>query len=162
MKSTTVRGTPVRSIVAGKEGIAPSVPQNMNGQTVNQEFEADHRGYQTDPRSGTPYRSNAGNPADYRREVVRDARGLYTDPTGTAHNDPKSNGNGVLFDGMSRANAQSPIPAPAIDAPVPRDAPVFDPHDMVVENRAHLGEGDSAGPISDTFLEGGDGVMSRD
>lgn len=160
MKSTTVRGTPVRHISGGKEGIAPGVPANMSG-TVSRQFESDNRGYQSNPQGGTRYHSDAGNPGDAMREVVRDARGLHTDSTGTAHNDPKSNGNGVLFDGMSRANAQSPIAAPAIDGPVPGDAPVFDPHDMVVENRAHLGRSASAGPISDTLLEG-DGVMSRD
>jgi hypothetical protein len=161
MRGSSVRGTPVRHIGTSgttNEGVAPGRPSGMKN-TVHPQYEADHRGYQTDPRSGTPYNSQAGNSDEFSRTVSSDKYGHVIDDAAGNMSDPASNGAGVVLDGAdSPDNGNSPRSEPTMDSPVPGHAPVFNPADMVAENRAHLGSGNEIGMRD--LIRGG-GVMSR-
>lgn len=159
MARNSVRGTPYTHVgPGGNSGIRPGMPKGMDNQTTHEQF----RGTGMDTKQsarGTPYNSGAGNPADSKRAVSNDARGRIPDNTGTVHNDPAANGQGVVFDGAdSYARGFSPHGEATMDSPVPGGAPRFDPGDIKTENLSHLGSGNASGVKS--LVEGG-GVMSR-
>lgn len=157
MARQVVRGTPIRSI--SQSGIAPGTPGGMQG-TQPQQFTSDKRGYQSQSGEGTDYTSRAGN-ADSARRVVEAGmtKGLIPDSQGIVHNDPRSNGDGVVFNGAeSVVNGFSPPGAATMDSPVPMGAPKFNPADMQIENRSHLGSGNEAGVVD---LVNSPGVMGR-
>lgn len=163
MKSTSVRGTPVRHITnTAREGIAPGTPKGMSG-TVNKQFEGDQKGNrQEGVASGTPYTSKAGNSDEFMRRRPTTGAIAADDQVGADFNNPRSNGNGVILDGISRDSGYTPQPERAMDSPVPSDAPTFDPSFIRQENLAHLGQGQGASPAqaADEILNIG-GVLSR-
>lgn len=161
MKSSSVRGTPVRSISGANEGQAAGKPANMSGtspsQYVGDQSQQPQRG------SGTPYNSKNGNPPAAKRVASSGKFGDVIDTqTGVNLNYPDSNGNGVLFDGISREADYSPMGASAMDSPVPAGAATMPRGSMRAENIAHLGTGkgvdaSQAGDVLDAI----GGVMSR-
>lgn len=162
MARNSVRGTPVHRIgpqESNRRGIQPGVPHGMDG-TVHHQYEGDQTQNRASGGHGTPYTSRAGNPADARREVSRDLRGRIIDNDGLVNNDPASTGRGVLLDGSTYENGYAPPGAATMDSPVPTRAPTFDPADIDVENRAHLGRGVDR-KIASGDLVGIGGVMSR-
>jgi hypothetical protein len=163
-KGSVHHGTPVNHIRSGGAGVAPGRPEGMQ-QTVKPQFASDNRGYQDNPRGGTPYNSDAGNPGDARRTA--EGTGLYgvvLSENGQDHNNFRSNGDGTVFDKM-RGDYHDPVAAPHLDSPVPSGAARFDTSDIAVENRAHLGKG--SGPTAPNDAQARDdllaigGTMSR-
>lgn len=162
MKSSSVRGTPVRSISAnnGQGFNNGGKPAGMSG-TVSRQFEGDQKGNaQVGIATGTPYQSSSVND-DKAPKTARAKYGMVTDQNGDQAS-PTSNGNGTLFDGVSREGAYLPPAAGAMDSPVTHGAPALNPGAIRVENLAHLGQGIGASPsqASDEILKIG-GVMSR-
>lgn len=166
LSNSVVRGTPINHVgpagafIGGREGYSPGKPDGMAG-TVKEQFSADQRGYQTDPRSGTPYNSDLGNPDESRRVADGSGRyGVVLSENGHDHNNPASSGSGVILDGAdSYGRGFQPPARETMDSPVPRHAPVFDPGFIPTEDKAHLGSGNE-GAASDGLVKGG-GVMSR-
>jgi len=75
-------------------------------------------------------------------------------------NDPAANGSGVILDGATRANGWMPNAAPALDPPVPKNAPWFDGRTIQQEEKARLGSGFE--DLAETDLRKiPDGVMNR-
>lgn len=163
-KGATVRGTPYHFQGTGAtrmQGVAPSdarKPSEMSG-VVNRQFEGD-QSRKVNPRSGTEYQSEVGNSDEFIREASHGPKGgVVLSENGINMNEPRSNGNGVILDGITRESAYSARAAGAMDSPVPKGAPSFAGADMVAENRAHLGRGNERA-ASDVITEIG-GVMSR-
>lgn len=158
MKSSSVRGTPVRSS-GGSEGQMAGKPAAMTGtspsQYVGDQSQQPQRG------SGTPYNSANGNSANAKRVASSGLFGEVIDTqTGVNLSRPDSNGNGVLFDGISRESDYSPQSAVALDSPVPAGSPVLARGAMRRENLEHLGQGAAASLAGDVLTDIG-GVMSR-
>jgi hypothetical protein len=136
-------------------------PAGMSG-TVNQSYEGD-QSRKLDARSGTPYTSRDGNPPSAKRVVSNDRHGIVIDPAaGEDMNDPASNGAGVMLGEITREADYFPIPAGAMDSPVPHGSPAFPKGAMRAENIAHLGQGKGAdaSQAGDVILNIG-GVLSR-
>lgn len=160
MARTSVRGTPYTHIKASNtEGQRPGIPMGSDGQTSMQQFRG--TGMSTTQSSGTPYRSEAGNGPETMRMVSSDRYGMVEDRSAGNLSDPKSNGDGVVLDGMTRDYASPPV-HPALDSPVPSGAPVFMTDNIPRVNDMRNGVGIGAGPVQgrDNLLDCG-GVMSR-
>src|SRR5579859_8013365 len=145
MRGSSVRGTPVHHVSnTAKEGIAPGTPKGMKG-TSPEQYDSDRRGYQSDPRGGTPYHSDAGNGPETRRVVSHDRYGkVESNQQGNA-NDPVNNGSGVVLDGTNDySRGYMPRGEPTEDSPVPRHAAVFDAGFIHKEDEAHAGRGNEA------------------
>lgn len=159
MKSTTVRGTPYHHVSAAgtaHQGVKAGL-KGMEGTTPS-EYSSDKRGYQSDPRSGTPYQSQRGNGPEYRREVAR-GNNLESADHGN-QNDPASNGVGVMLDGANEySRGYTPRDERTLDSPVPAHAAIFRPGFIKTEDEAHAGTGNER-TARDNILEIG-GVMSR-
>lgn len=156
MKTTSVRGTPVRSISGANEGQMAGKPSGYDG-TVNTQYRGDQTG------GGTPYTSRDGNSATAKRVASQGKFGDVIDTNaGVNFSEPNSNGNGVILDGMTRESDYSPRGASAMDSPVPQGSPAFQAGAMRQENIAHLGKGKGAdaSQAGDVILNIG-GVMSR-
>jgi hypothetical protein len=166
-KSKGIHGTPYNfvgpagALVGNREGFTPGIPKGYQGGagTVLDQFEGDQSA-QPNPRSGTPYQDRDGNPDESMRTAFAGRYGVSPGAGGVDMNDPKANGNGVLFDGMSRANALDAGGPATTDSPVSRDAPTFSGRDMVVENQAHLGTGNEL--AVGTLLEIGGTMVGDD
>lgn len=166
MKSSTVRGTPVRFIGPAGSGVIGGGHEGfrqgshlpgMSG-TVNRQFEGDQSS-QPNARSGTPYQDREGNPDEFKRVASHGPKGgVVISENGLNHNDPASTGAGVILASQGPGHMNNPAGAPAMDSPVPAHAPQFQTEAMVAENRAHLGTGNEI--ATGTLLEVG-GVMSR-
>ncbi len=163
MKSTTVRGTPVRHISnTAREGMMAGKPSGMSG-TVNKQFEGDQKGNrQEGVARGTPYESRDGNSDEFMRTRSQGKYGMVMDAAAGDQADPRDNGNGVILDGMSREAGYTPMSERTMDSPVMEGAPTFDTRTIRDENIAHLGQGIGARPsqAADDILNIG-GVMSR-
>jgi len=163
-RGSTHRGTPVTSVKASNtQGMGAGKPAGYSGTSRDRNpgasFTSDTRGYQSSRESGTPYHSQDGNGPETRRLVTRDAHGRVPDH-GIVHNDPASNGAGVIFDGANNREAgYQPPRHPMIDPPVPEHAANFKPEWIQQENRAHLGTG--LEHLADEGLAELGGVMSR-
>jgi hypothetical protein len=169
MKS--VRGTPVNhvnsrgALIGNKEGfgsVPPRLPKGYSG-TVNQQFEGDQKGnQQVGIAGGTPARSELGNPDEALRVRADHRYGVSAGAGGQDYNNPASNGNGVVFDDMSRSAGYTPPNAATMDSPVAKGSPVFDTHNIRAENLAHLGQGVGAAPsqAGDDLVKIG-GVMGK-
>lgn len=114
---------------------------------------------------GTPYThvkasntSHGGNGPESKRVVSQAPYGMVESNEQGNANNPKNNGSGVVLDGAHYANGFSPHAHPAMDSPVPTDAPRFDPGFISTEDAAHLGSGNESGREG---LVAGGGVMSR-
>lgn len=164
MRPTTVRGTPVRSISADNgQGFTNSgKPAGYSG-TVPKAYEGDQSA-KVNPKSGTPYNSSSKNDD----KAPKTSSGWYGEvidtQTGTNMNEPESNGNGVIFDGVTRAAGYRAGSQPqTLDSPVPEGAqlPVQDAPVVLANIRSGVGKawGYGSGP-GDNFQTMG-GVMSR-
>ena len=173
MKSrpTVVQGTPVNHYGpkgggAGRnEGFnANQVPQGFNG-TVNKQFEGDQSGNRQEGiATGTPYQSRTGSPDETSRTRMDHRYGKVISEGGQDMNSPSSNGNGVLFDGVSPAHGMRAGNQPqTMDSPVPMGGqrPIQDAPKVLNDLRSGTGEyfGPGDGP-KDSLLEQG-GVMSK-
>lgn len=162
MKSTSIRGTPVHHIGTGgtrMEGVTPGKPKGMSG-TVNQQFEGTQVTNRENGATGTPYNSRVGNSDEAIRVRSHGKYGI-NDANGQGEmNNPVSNGNGVIFDGIQDF---MPPSEPALDSPVPSGAQAPIPEAAKDLAALRSGEGSywgrGAGPL-DNFQEMG-GVMSR-
>lgn len=165
MKSTSVRGTPVRSISAdnGQGFLTPGArPKGMSG-TVNRQFEGDQSGNrQTGLNTGTPYQTRSVND-DIQPNPNRMKYGVNNANGQGDMDSPTSNGNGVLFDGISEAADLVPSASAVTDSPVPTGAqkPAADATEVLANLRSGVGKqwGPSDGP-GNNFQDMG-GVMSR-
>jgi len=160
VKPSTVRGTPVRSISQGGYDNTGK-PSGFQG-TVNGQY----AGQSATPGGGTPYHSGAGNDDQAKRVASRGTKmGTVIDTqTGTNMNEPESNGNGVVFDGVSRSAGYRAGSQPqTLDSPVPTDCqkPVQDAPVKLANIRSGIGGswGPDDGP-GDNFQTMG-GVMDR-
>lgn len=162
MKSSSVRGTPVRHISnTTREGMGAAKPKGMDG-TVNRQFQGDQSiNRQEGISTGTPYTSRDGNSDEFSRTVSHDKYGKVIGEAGD-NQQPRDNGNGVLLDGMDRDRGYEPRDERTLDSPVPDGSPTFDASFIQAENRAHLGKGIgvSEAQINDDVLGIG-GVLSR-
>lgn len=162
MKQSSVRGTPVTSISRnnGQGWLSPGAkPAGYSG-TVNKQFEGDQKGNnQVGIASGTPYQTASIND-DIQPAPNRSKYGIVLSENGMNMADPKQNGNGVLFDGVSREHGYLAPDAHTMDSPVPQGAPHFDTRTIAQENIAHLGVGAVPGREADDILSIG-GVISR-
>jgi hypothetical protein len=161
MKQTTVRGTPYthKTVHGLEDSRGNGSPSENRGSTVHEQFR--EQGINTERRvQATPYSSENGNPADARREVLRSTNAESSDHGN--QNDPRSNGHGVVLDGAnSYERGYQPPHAPALDSPVPRDAPWFETTTIREEDRAHLGHGVGGDENAQDSLLACNGVMSR-
>lgn len=156
MKGSTVRGTPYHHVGnTAREGMKAGTPKDMEG-TSPRGMSSDNRGYQPNPRGGTPYHSDDGNSDEYKRQVAHGTN-LESSDHGN-QNDPRSNGAGVMLDANGMDRGFSPRPERTMDSPVPGHAPEFDTGFIQEENRKHLGSGNERG--NEDLVKGG-GVMSR-
>jgi hypothetical protein len=154
MARNSVRGTPYTHISnTAREGYGST----MGGKTVQPQYQGSGINTRTNER-GTPYNSQEGNSDEFKRVVSHDKYGMVESNEQGNANDPKNNGSGVVLDGARYANGFSPNAHPAMDSPVPTDAPRFDPGFIGAEDAAHLGSGNERGRNG---LVAGDGVMSR-
>lgn len=165
MRPSTIRGTPYHHVDArAGQGTAPGTPKGMNG-TSPEQYSSDHRGYQQDPRGGTPYKSQAGNPPGAMREVSHDEKGgVVISEAGQNHNDPHANGMTVLLDTHGAGEGFMPKEDGGVmDSPVPAHAARFEADFIPTEDAAHLGTGLEylAAAKSNNDLRKLDGVMSR-
>jgi hypothetical protein len=163
VKSSSVRGTPYTHVTnTAQEGISPRTPKGMSG-TVNKQFEGDQKGNrQEGVAKGTPYQSQAGNSDEFVRVRSRDKYGKVIDDAAGDQANYKSNGNGVILDGIAREMGYTPMAAATMDSPVMMGAPHFDTRTIRDENLAHIGQGIGAAPSQsgDDILAIG-GVISR-
>lgn len=146
------------------EGQAAGKPKGMSG-TVNQSYEGD-QSQRVSARSGTPYTSKNGNPAGFQRQASHGEKmGIVLSENGLNMSDPDSNGNGVIFDGVTRATGYRTNPQPPLlDSPVPDGSqkPVQDGPIVLANLRSGIGKtwGPNDGP-GDNFQTMG-GVMTRE
>lgn len=161
MKPSTVRGTPMRSISAnnGQGFTSGGKPPGFQG-TVNPQY----AGESATPGGGTPYNSASVNDDRPASSTTGKQMGSVIDTqTGTNMNEPESNGNGVVFDGVSRERDYMPSVASAMDSPVPSGAQRPTPNGSIKLNEIRNGEGAAYGAndsIPDSLIAGG-GVMDR-
>lgn len=99
MKNSSFRGTPVQSSGPNGSGYGGMTPGSYG--------------------HGTPVNSKRGNPDNAKRLVSRDKYGMVETPAAGVQAMNTSNGNGVLFDGVSEMNDYLPTPAASLDSPVP-------------------------------------------
>lgn len=169
MKSRVTHGTPVNHIgpsgasVGNREGFGSAGgPQGYSG-TVNKQFQGDQKGNRQEGiASGTPANHLRGNPDETRRVRADHRYGVIPVNGGQDMNSPSSNGNGTLFDGMSRERGYNPKAAATMDSPVMHGAPALNTRAIRQENLAHLGQGTGADPAqaADVITNIG-GVMSK-
>jgi len=137
-------------------------PGGMSG-TVNRQFEGDQRSNREEGHStGTPYQSMDGNGPETRRVVSSGKYGMVIGESGDNQN-PKDNGNGVLFDGVKRERDYIATPSNVMDSPVPEGAQKPQDDASIKLNELRNGEGSYWGAddvIEDSLLKA-DGVMSR-
>lgn len=138
MSRTVVRGTPYSKTV---------LPQ-YQGSGINT----------AENTQGTPYHSEQGNSAEFKRVVSADDYGKVMSGSAGNQADPKSNGSGIVLDGAHYANGFSPNAHPTMDSPVPTSAPMFEPGFISQEDAAHLGSGNESG--REGIVAGG-GVLGR-
>lgn len=159
MARTVIRGTPYISRSGGNEGMRAGQPSGADGQTTLKQYRG--TGMSTTQGPGTPYNSQAGNPADARRIVSAAEYGKVMSGGAGNLNDPKSNGSGVLLDGTGAGDYASPRAAAAMDSPVPGNAPMTMEGDSIVtRNSIALGRGAPAAGARDDILAL-NGVLSR-
>lgn len=160
MTRTVVRGTPYTKIGGSgnnSSGIAPGSPKGADGQSTLSPYRG--TGMSTTQGPGTPFRSEAGNGAEAKRVVSADRYGkVMSNQQGDA-NMPMNNGNGVVLDSVS-SDYEDPTHQPALDSPVPGNAPLFQTDKIVSVNQARLGSNMPAAAAKDDLLALG-GVMSR-
>jgi hypothetical protein len=161
VKPTTVRGTPVRFISAGNEGMAAGKPANMSG-TTSKQFQGDQSN-KVDARSGTAYNSQNGNSPTAKRVASSDKYGMVVSENGINMSNPESNGNGVVFAGVGGMSILPASMPQTMDSPVPEGAqrPIENAPGILANLRSGSGSqwGANGGP-SNTFLDMG-GVMTR-
>lgn len=158
MKSTTVRGTPMRSISADNgQGFTNSgKPPGFTGTSPSQ-----YVGEAATPGGGTPYNS-AGVNDDKAAKSTQGKYGAVIDAVAGDQASHLSNGSGVILDGLTRESDYTPMAAAALDSPVPAGAPTFPKGAMRAENIAHLGSGAGASAAqAGDVLDAIGGVMSR-
>lgn len=156
MARNSVRGTPYTHVKASNtEGQSAGTPGGYKG-TVGDQYGDDD--IQTGPSRGTPYNSHGGNGPESKRVVSQAPYGMVESNEQGNANNPKNNGSGVVLDGAHYANGFSPHAHPAMDSPVPTNAPRFEPGFISSEDAAHLGSGNESGREG---LVAGGGVMSR-
>lgn len=163
MKSTSVHGTPFRSISAnnGQGFNGGAKPAGMSG-VVNKQYEGEQATNRANGATGTPYQSSSVND-DRQPTPSRTKYGINNSNGQGDMNNPMSNGDGTLFDGVSEAGDFVPPAGNVMDSPVPAGAQV--PQDDAAETLANLrsGVGKEWGPSDgpgNNFQEMG-GVMSR-
>jgi len=174
-KGRVVHGTPVNTIRnAGAAGINPGKPAGFNtgAETVPDRFEGDQRGNrQVEQQNGWPsntlgstYNSDAGNPGNASRTRLADRYGKNLSGAGPVDmNDPRANGNGVIFDGVKPESDYIATPANLVDSPVPKGAQRPIPDATIKINDIRSGEGEYWGAddaIEDSVLKA-DGVLAR-
>ena len=159
----------VNTIRSGGAGISPGKPAGFQtgAETVPDRFEGDQTGNrQVEKANGWPanslgstYNSERGNPGDARRarptEVISES--------GQRHNDPRSNGDGVLFDGVRRERDYIATPSNVLDSPVPKGAQQPEDDASIKLNEIRNGVGKDYGAndaIEDSLVKAG-GTMSR-
>lgn len=164
MKSTSVRGTPFRSISAdnGQGFLSPGAkPKGMSG-TVNKQFEGDQSGNRQEGIStGTPYNSSSVN--DDTQKGTTSKFGVVQSGGAGDQAQHDSNGNGVLFNGVSRARDYIATPAPGLDSPVPEGSQKPQDDASLKLNAIGNGAGNYWGAddtIEDSLVAAG-GIMSR-
>src|ERR1700687_603226 len=115
-RPTTVRGTPINhvgpsaALVGGKEGYGASgSPPGYDGQTTKDQYRG--TGFDTTQGPGTPYNTQQGNPDEAMRTASSGRYGVSPGAGGVDMNDPKANGDGVVFDHTS-GDYRSPKAAP--------------------------------------------------
>ena len=169
MKSTSVRGTPFRSISAdnGQGFMTPGAkPKAMSG-VVPKQYEGEQATNQANlnGRAGTPYQSRSVN--DDREPPLRTKKygnqGDSINGQGDMNN-PDDNGDGTLFDGVNEHGDFVPPQGDVMDSPVPTGAqiPQTDAAEVLANLRSGVGKewGPSDGPGNNFQTMGG--VMSRD
>jgi len=161
-RPTVVRGTPTNhvgpagALIGGREGYSPGKPAGLEG-TQPSGFTAEQSGYRPNPRGGTAYNSDLGNPDEASRVAEGTGRyGKVISEGGQDHKNFASNGDGVVLDKMSKDSAD-PAHQPTLDSPVPRHAPIFETDNIIAENIAHLGKG--SGPTAPNDDMGRDDLM---
>ena len=154
-KGTVIRGTPVNTISAnnGQGFNAGAKPVGYSGTTTKDQFRGDQSN-KIDPRSGTPYNSRSVND-DIQPPSVKPRNG------GNPFNDPESNGNGVVFSGVSQAHDYTPAPSNVMDSPVPARAQRPTPNGSIRLNEIRNGVGGDYGP-TDSIPDAPNGVLARD
>jgi hypothetical protein len=173
-KGRVVHGTPVNTIRSGGAGINPGKPAGFKtgAQTVPDRFEGAQRGNrQVEADNGWPanslgstYNSDAGNPGDASRTRLADRYGKNVSGAGPIDmNDPKANGNGVMFDGVKQSHDYTATPADVMDSPVPKGAqkPQDDASIELNEIRNGVGKDYGANDVIEDSLLKADGVMAR-
>jgi hypothetical protein len=164
MKSSSVRGTPINSIKASNtQGMAHGAkPGGMSG-TVNRQFEGDQRSNREEGHStGTPYQSMDGNGPETRITRSSGKYGMVIGESGDNQN-PRDNGNGVVFNGVKRENDYLATPSNVTDSPVPEGSQKPQDNASLKLNELRNGQGKYWGAddaIEDSLLKA-DGVMSR-
>jgi hypothetical protein len=165
MKSKSTWGTPVNSI-SGNQGEGfmkgPLVPPRNDGTTTLPQFKGEQATNRENGATGTPYQSRSVND-DREPPLNRQKYGIVLGENGQNMSDPSSNGNGVLFDGVSPARDLLPTAANVMDSPVPMGAQQPIPNTTEVLANLRSGEGKTWGPKDgpgNNFQEM-DGVMSR-
>lgn len=147
MKSSSVRGTPYRFVSAdGGQGFNPTkTPESAAG--------------------GTPLNNAIVNDDD-QKTVSRDNHGVVIDTqAGVDMNNPESNGNGVLFNGVVEGKDYTPWgnENSVLDSPVPQGAQRPSQNSSNLVNAVHNGTGKDFAAnqqIPDQILKVG-GVISR-
>lgn len=135
------------------------MPKGMDGQTTPAQYRG--TGMSTTQGPGTPYRSEAGNPANAKRVVSASDYGRVMSGGAGNLNDPNSNGTGVLLDGTGGADYASPNHRGYPESPVPGNAPATMEGDSIVtRNSIALGKGAPAAGARDDILAL-NGVLSR-
>jgi hypothetical protein len=173
-KGTVIRGTPVHTIRSGGSGINPGKPAGFNtgAETVPDRFEGAQRGNrQVEADNGWPanslgstYNSDAGNPGDASRTRLADRYGKNKSGGGPIDmNDPKANGNGIMFDGVKQSLDYLPTTSDVMDSPVPKGAQMPQDDASIKLNEIRNGQGDywKADDVIEDSLVKADGVMAR-
>jgi len=167
-KGTVVRGTPVNHIgpkssaTGDVQGYNPATLKGYSGTTTKDQFRGD-QGQKVDPRSGTPYNSGPGNFDEFKRTPQDYRYGVSPGAGGQDYNSHTANGNGVVFDGVSRSRDLMPTPADVMESPVPSGAQRPDTDSAAKLNALRNGKGD-AYPAEKTIpdaLVGSGGTMDR-
>jgi hypothetical protein len=173
-KGRVVHGTPINSIKSGGAGISAGKPAGFQtgAETVPDRFEGAQRGNrQVEADNGWPanslgstYNSDAGNPGDASRTRLAAPYGVNKSGGGPIDmNDPKANGNGVVFDGVKQSRDYIATPSNVMDSPVPQGSQKPQDDASIKLNEIRNGVGKDYGAddvIEDQLLKGG-GVLSR-
>ena len=161
MKSRVVQGTPVTRISRdnGQGFNGSTKPAGFAG-TQSTQFMGDSTGARTGVAAGTPYNSAAKND-DKRPKTTHAKMGIVLSENGINMSDPTANGDGVVFDGVSRNSDRLATPSDVMDSPVPMGAqrPAVDSVKQLNALRNGTGKDYAASQaIPDKFA----GVMSRE